>query len=102
MGDDTSIWQIVFGAGGAAFLVAAWQAVKEWREGSDTRKDKGIKNLVKWRNDSDMAREWSDKQRAWWLSRAGQFEYELTRNGIPVPPPKEPFPTRPDGKSQSD
>jgi hypothetical protein len=81
---------VVFSAGGIAFLTAVTHAIKEWRDGSWTRREKAISDLERWRRDSDDAREWEAIQHQWWRTWAGRLEYvilqQLGEKALPTRP----------------
>jgi hypothetical protein len=93
--ETRDILLIVFSAGGAAFIAAGWKAIKEWQDGSWTRREKAISDLERWRRESDDTREWEAVQHQWWRGWAGRLEYViLQRLGESALPQRPPYPVR--------
>lgn len=93
---------VILSAGGAAFLLAVFQGLKLWRDGTESREQNAIKGLERWRQQADDRADRYQRESEWravlvdyWRSRAGTLEYELGRTGKPVPP-APPVPTRPE------
>ena len=100
-GASGDLLTFVLGGGLVATVGAVVSGLKMWREGTSARQSKAIAGLERWRLDADRraskesARaDWYQQVAGAWQGHAGTLTYELTRNGVPVPP-MPPLPERP-------
>ncbi len=96
-GTASDFLNALLGAGGAAFLAAAYKGIKDYREGTWRRQDGAVADLEKWRRAADDAREWEAVQHQWWRGRAGTLEHVIRTSlgAEQLPPREEPYPVRP-------
>lgn len=87
---------VLFGAGGVAFVGLLVKATKEWREGSWKRRDETIEGWRKRVLEYETERQYESRQRQWWQEYAGKAVFVIrTHLGEEKVPTMREYPERP-------
>jgi hypothetical protein len=90
--DTNALLTLLLGGGAAATFSLVVKGITALRQGASARARESLSDLVRLRQEAEAAREkaedernCSERQMYEWRVYAGGLEYQLARNGIPIP-----------------